>query len=75
MDGTVVDDRKRIHAELRHFAHAFVIRLNSGGARGIDRCINKTLVALPISLNALVLPYTPMINKGKTCRSNLFLKL
>ena len=26
MDGTVVDDRKRIHTELRHFAHALVFR-------------------------------------------------
>jgi len=26
MDGTVVDDGKRIHTELRHFAHALVLR-------------------------------------------------
>ena len=25
MDGTVVDDRKRIHTELRHFAHTLVL--------------------------------------------------
>ena len=24
-DGTVVDDRKRIRTELRHFAHAFIL--------------------------------------------------
>ena len=26
MDGSVVDDRKISHTELRHFAHAFVFR-------------------------------------------------
>ena len=28
MNGTVVDDRKRIHTELRHFAHTLKFGLN-----------------------------------------------
>ena len=45
MNSTVVDDRKVIHTELRHFAHTlkFALSLTSPKTKlnGRDRCISK----------------------------------
>ena len=38
----VVDNRKTIHTELRHFAHALEFALIKTKLNGRDRCISKT---------------------------------
>ena len=47
MDRTVVDDMKRIHTQLRHFAHVLVLLYRKKKKLIVDRCRKKPHVAHP----------------------------
>ena len=76
MNGTVIDDRKKIHTELGHFAHALLFPLNKNKTHGRAGYMSKTSVAPPdpsidhrtylsISLHAFIPPLYSCDNKGK----------
>ena len=86
MNGTVIDDGKKIHTQLRHFAHALLFPLTKNKTHGRAGYMSKASVAPPdtlidhhtylsISLLAFIPPLYSCDNKGKTCWSNLFYKL
>ena len=69
MNGTVVDDRKRIHSERRHFTQTLVlhyqeIKLMVETGVYPDPLIDHHTY-LSISIHALVPPYTPVITKER----------
>ena len=72
MNGTVVDDRMKIHTKLRHFAHALILLYLK--TRRPEPSIDHHTY-LSISLHALVLSLHSRDKNGKTCRFNLFRKL